>query len=505
MNYLSLIAFLALSPALSFSEPAPNDEALGHSTDLPPTICKAFPRPNVIFILTDDQGYGDTSANGHPLLKTPHFDRIRNEGVRLENFYVSPSCSPTRAALLTGMHEFRNGVTHTRHPRQELYKEAITLPQLLTNAGYRTALIGKWHLGERDYTPNDAGFDLYAFNYQGMFDGILVRNEKRVAEFPGKYREDLYFDEAMEFIDGCGDQPFFCEVATVSPHAPLDAPEEFIAPFRGKVSDEEATYLGMVMNIDYNLGRLLDFLEERELDENTIIVLMNDNGATYGLDLYNAGMRGCKTTPWQGGSRAFSFWRWPSRWTPHEADNLTSALDFLPTICQLTGTDIPEPLQDQLDGFSLVPLLEAEGPVAWHDDRMLFIHAGRWTSGMAAEHKYYKASVFQDHHLLVRSHPCDSEACRLDPTNECVIPRGVKNGWTRAIYTKENAQFHWGITAGDRWELYDLEADPACANNLAEKDPERSRTMAEAYDAWWDAIYPEMIARGGDVPLVIRD
>jgi arylsulfatase A-like enzyme len=461
-------------------------------------------KPNIIFILTDDQGYGDLSAHGHPLLKTPNFDRMHNEGVRFDNFYVSPSCSPTRAALLTGMHEFRSGVTHTRDPRERLHKDTVTLPELLKKSGYRTALIGKWHLGgntEKGYRASDRGFDLYSNVYGDLFDGLVHHNEKLVRKTPGKFREDIYFDEAMRYIEESGDKPYFCEIATISPHKPLGAPEEFIAPFRGKVTDEEATYLGMVANLDYNIGRLLDFLVERKLDKNTIVVLMNDNGPTCGLDVYNAEMRGCKTTAWQGGSRAFSFWRWPEKWTPHKVDNLTAHLDFLPTICELTGTEIPKPIQDQLEGFSLVPLLEAKAPLAWHDDRMVFIHTGRWASGMAAAHKYSKACVLKDHFILVRNRACDAPTCSGEILGECDTLRNVEQGAQTAIYTKENAQFHWGVTPPGRWALYDLKNDIACQNDTAAQNLERVKSMSVAYEKWWDELFPIMIARGGDAEL----
>ena len=462
-------------------------------------------KPNIIFILTDDQGYGDLSAHGHPLLKTPNFDRMHNEGVRFDNFYVSPSCSPTRAALLTGMHEFRSGVTHTREPRMRLHKDAVTLPELLKKSGYRTALIGKWHLGgntEKGYRASDRGFDLYSNVYADLFDGLVHHNEKLVGKVPGKFREDIYFDEAMRYIEECGDKPYFCEIATISPHTPLGAPERFIAPFRGKVSDEEATYLGMVANLDYNIGRLLDFLAKRKLDKNTIVVLMNDNGQTCGLDVYNAGMRGCKTTAWQGGSRAFSFWRWPGQWIPHRVDNLTAHLDFLPTICELTGTPLPKRLQGELEGFSLVPLLKAKGPLSWHDERMVFLHTGRWASGLADAHKYAKASVLQRHFILVRNRACEEIACTGETRGECDGLRAVEKGSKVGTYTKANAQFHWGVTPSGRWALYDLKKDIACRNDIAEKNPERVKTMAAAYDKWWDDLYPVMIKRGGDDELV---
>ena len=209
-------------------------------------------KPNVIFILTDDQGYGDLSAHGHPLLKTPNFDRMHNEGVRFDNFYVSPSCSPTRAALLSGMHEFRNGVTHTRDPREHLHKDATILPQLLSKTGYRNGFIGKWHLSQSPgYAPQERGFDWCSTNSNGPlehFDPVMIRNGKK--DKVSGFREDIYFSDAMTFISESGDRPFFLYLSTYSPHTPLAVPESFIAPFRGKVDDEQAAYLGMVASLN---------------------------------------------------------------------------------------------------------------------------------------------------------------------------------------------------------------------------------------------------------------
>ena len=275
----------------------------------------AAKKPNIVFILTDDQGYGDVGRHGHPLLKTPNLDALHDQSVRFEKFYVSPSCSPTRAALMTGMHEFRNGVTHTTDPREHLNKDAVILPQLLKSAGYRTGFIGKWHLGnDGDYAPDKRGFDWTSFNMGAAtvhFDPVIVRNRKR--EQRKGYREDILFDEAMTFIDENKEGPFFCYLATYSPHAPVKSPDEFKAPFVGKVDAEAADYLGMVANLDYNLGRLMKHLRDRGQEENTIVIFMNDNGQTHGLDVYNAGMRGSKCTIWQGGSRAMSFWKWPAQ------------------------------------------------------------------------------------------------------------------------------------------------------------------------------------------------
>lgn len=459
----------------------------------------ATAKPNIIFILTDDQGYGDVGRHGHPLLKTPNMDAHHDESVRFERFYVSPSCSPTRAALLTGMHEFRNGVTHTIAPREHLNKDAIILPQLLKSAGYRTGFIGKWHLGNDDaYAPDNRGFDWCSTNAGGPrvhFDPVFIRNRKR--ERRKGYREDIFFNEAMTFIDESKGTPFFCYLSTYSPHAPLAAPEKFVAPFRGKVSDEQAAYLGMVANLDYNLGRLMKHLRVRQLEDNTIIVFMNDNGQTHGLDVFNAGMRGSKCTIWQGGSRAMSFWKWPGKWQPHKVQNLTAHLDVLPTLCDLAGVKLPKDLAAKLEGFSLRSLLESTKPQKWHDDRMLFHHVGRWPSGMAAAHKYAMASVQTGDYLLVRSHDCNDPACKQF-ASQCTTLRAVRNGAIRSTYTKENAQFHWGVTPHDRWALFDLSNDIACQKDLAAAKPDMVATLGAAYDKWWDALFPTMIQRGGD-------
>lgn len=458
-------------------------------------------QPNIIFILTDDQGYGDLEAHGHPYLKTPHINRLREESVRFDNFYVSASCSPTRAALMTGMHEFSNGVTHTLQPREHLFKDAVTLPDLLKTAGYRTGFIGKWHLGDGpDYSPEYRGFDWTSTNTKGPhehFDPEMVRNGKR---WKGEgFREDLFFDEAMTFIDEAGDQPFFCYLATYSPHTPLDAPESFIAPFReAGLNDTHATYLAMIENVDYNVGRLMDFLKERGLNENTIVIFMNDNGVTEGLDVYNAGMRGCKCTVWEGGSRAMSFWRWPNQWKPQTHGNLTAHLDVLPTLCELAGAEVPAALSEELEGFNLLPLLEADGETEWHADRMLYHHVARWPSGLAASHKYAMAGIRQGNLLMVQSAPCGDPACE-EFQSQCTTLRAVNKGLTTTTYAKGTAQLHWGTTPAGHWALYDVKKDPACQNDISGSHPEKAAQLAAAYDHWWDAGYPDMIARGGDL------
>jgi arylsulfatase A-like enzyme len=469
-------------------------------------------QPNFLYILTDDQGYGDLGAHGHPLLRTPHLDQLREQSVRFENFYVSPSCSPTRAALLTGMHEFRNGVTHTLQPREHLWGDAVTLPELLDRAGYATGFIGKWHLGDdAGYAPSDRGFQWCSTNQGGPrehFDPVFIRNGRRSEE--KGYREDVYFDDAMKFITLDDTKPWFLWLATYSPHDPLAAPEEFIAPFRGKgLTENEELYLAMLANLDMNVGRIMTFLDETDdprwpghkLRDNTVVVFMNDNGNTWGLDVYNGGMRGCKCTIWHGGSRAISLWSWPGVWPARSVGELTAHLDFLPTICQLAGAKIPPALRPELEGFSLVPLLQGKG---WaHDDRRLFQHVARWPSGMAADHKYAMAGVRQGDYLMLRSRPCDRADCTVKVRgDQCATLRAVEKGQKFAQYTKADAAYHWGVTPPGEWELYDTTKDPACRENLAPAQTGRVAALAAAYDTWWDGVFPVMVERGGDAPML---
>ena len=461
-------------------------------------------KPNIVFILTDDQGYGDLGRTGNPVIKTPNMDRLYDQSVRFDNFCVETACAPSRTALMTGMYPFRSGVTHTIPPREHMAKERTILPQFLKQAGYVTAHLGKWHMGDGpEYSPKGRGFDYDVSledpqSEKGFFNPVVRRNGKKTA---GQgFREDVLFAEAIRFIDENRERPFFCYLATWSPHDPLRAPEEDIAPYRGKVNDKTAVFYGMVANVDKNIGRLTARLDELGLSSNTVVILMNDNGGTYGVDTYNAGMRGCKCTSWIGGFRAFSLWRWPGHWTPHNIDVLADAVDVLPTLCDLTGVALPGEFQSEKDGYSLIPLLEG-GTVPW-TDRMVFKHVGRWAGGMAALSKYTEAAVRWKNYLLARREPSADpqglSAAEPQASNNNLLR--IQQGAVSAPYTTTNAQFLWGLTKG--WELYDVFADPACQKNIAAQMPELAQRMAAAYDVWWDKTYPQMIKHGGDARLV---
>jgi arylsulfatase A-like enzyme len=457
-------------------------------------------KPNIIFILTDDQGYGDVQAHGHPYLKTPNINKLRDESVSFDNFYVSPSCSPTRAALLTGMHEFKNGVTHTIIPRQQLAPDAIIFPQLLKNAGYKTGFIGKWHLGNKP-GPEKRGFDWCSTNQGGPhvhFDSKFIRNGKRF-QTQG-FREDIFFEETIQFIKEAGNHPYFCYLCTYSPHTPLAAPENFIRPFKeAGLNDTHATYLAMIENIDFNLGRLMKFLKETKRDQNTIVIMVNDNGVTEGLDVYNAGMRGPKCSAWEGGTRAFSFWHWPEKWKPKTISNLTAHLDVFPTICELAGIQVPPTIADKVDGVSLLPLLEENTKSKeWNPDRILFHHVARWPSGLSKIHKYTMAGVRQGNFLMLRSHHCDEPEC-FKYMSQCQALRIIERGGKNQVYAKGTAQFHWGITPKDRWSLFEVKEDPGCLKDLHQQRPNLIKHLSQEYEKWWESIYPIMLKQGGDL------
>ena len=336
----------------------------------------ATEKPNIILILTDDQGYGDLGAHGNPFLKTPNMDRLQKEGARFINFVVSPSCAPTRCALMTGKHEFRSGVTHTVSGRREMSLESTTLAEVLKSAGYTTGIFGKWHLGSNGaYRPEKRGFDVSITSIDDTqnshFDPVLLFNgvEKQTEGF----RENILFDEAIQFIESSKDRPFFCYIPTYSPHAPLKAPQECIDRNNGNV------FYAMISNIDDNIGRLMKKLHELQVDDQTLVILINDNGGTWGVDNYNAGMRGCKCTPWFGGTRALSFWRWPGHIDPGEIDNLAAHIDLLPTLADLSGALLSTKEEDKLDGVSLWPLLAEDAGIL--PCRMIISHMGRWPDG----------------------------------------------------------------------------------------------------------------------------
>jgi arylsulfatase len=419
-------------------------------------------RPNIILILSDDQGYGDFSCHHNPILKTPNLDRLYNEGRRFTDFLVSPTCSPTRAAIMTGKHEFKSGVTHTIYERERLSLKAKTLAEILKSAGYRTGIFGKWHLGDEErYRPERRGFDEVFVHggggigqtYPGScgdapnnsyFNPTIYHNGKFVRT--KGYCTDVFFNRAMEWIGEVkGRRPFFAYITPNVPHPPLDCPPEYEAIYGGKVPGNVAKFFGMIANLDENVGRLLNKLAEWGIERDTLVIYMNDNGGTAGVKIYNAQMRGQKGSAYFGGTRAASFWRWKGVLEPGDIGRLAAHVDILPTLAEIAGAKIPSKLASELDGKSLVPLLL--NPTTEWEDRYLFTHVGRWKTGESDKAKYANCSVrFGKYHLVSSS------------------------------------------TKSGRWELYDVSVDTMESNDLSDKMPQLVRQMSEAYERWWESV-----------------
>ncbi len=437
-------------------------------------------RPNIILILTDDQGYGDLSCHGHPILQTPHLDRLHAESVRFTDFMVSPTCSPTRSALLTGRHEFKNGVTHTILERERLARGAVTIAEVLGSSGYATGIFGKWHLGdERAYRPDRRGFQEVFIHggggigqtYPGScgdapgnhyIDPVLLHNG--VFEKTHGYCTDLFFHQAMRWIDKVRSQkPFFAYIACNAPHVPLEVRPEDEARYAGKLSNTNAVkFMGMVANIDDNVGRLLGYLESSGMDRETLVIFMTDNGADGGiLTGYNAGMRGAKGSAYRGGVRAASFWRWKGTLTSGDCSALAAHLDVFPTLAELAGAHLKSSVSRQVEGRSLIPLLE--DPHASWPDRTLFTHLGRWPKGSDPG--------------LARYRMC-----------------AVRTSRWHLVSAKGGAE--------PVWELFDLLADPGEQNDLKAEHPDQVRLLANQYDEWWRSLPPYLVNERAKGPKV---
>lgn len=428
-------------------------------------------RPNILFILTDDQGYGDISAHGNPILKTPHLDRLHSESVRFIDFHVSPTCSPTRSALLTGRHEFFNGVTHTIFERERLSLDAITLAEVLRDAGYATGIFGKWHLGdEDDYQPHRRGFDEVFIHgaggigqsYQGScgdapgnsyFDPVIWHNDQFVKT--DGFCTDVFFDQASMWMEQQrqSEKPFFAYIATNAPHAPYTARPEDAALYAEAVSDERtAHFFGMIHNIDENVGRTLKRLNEWGIAKNTLVVFMNDNGTAAGHKVFNAGMRGAKATVWMGGTRASSFWHWPGTLAPGDRSQLTAHIDFFPTIAEIAGAKLTEKAKSQVQGRSLVPLL-SDSSAKW-PDRFFVSHLGRWPKLADPNQSKYRMSAVRNSRWTLISPEGDQEP---------------------------------------DWQLFDLSNDPGQKKNVLLEYPEVAGQLSEVFEDWWQSVQPHFV------------
>ena len=399
----------------------------------------AASRPNVIIVLTDDQGYGDLGCHGNPVLKTPNMDRLHAESIRFTDFHSAPMCTPTRGQLMSGQDALRNKATSVTAGRAVLRRDLPTMADVFKSSGYRTALFGKWHLGDAyPYRPMDRGFEVAKYHLgwglssapefdNDYFNG-RYRDQGVVKQFKG-YCADFWFDEAMSWMRN-QKEPFFCYLPTNTPHAPAWVADKYSAPY--KQPGVPAAFFGMIANLDENLGRLEEFLQKSGLRENTIVVFMTDNGGTAGAKFYNAGMRAAKTQIYDGGHRVPCFVRWPAGQLRPAGDVVTPAQmqDWLPTLIDLCS--LKKPAKAKFDGASLRPALWGGELV----DRMMVVQYGQIP-------KMWDSNVI----------------------------------WGR-----------WRLVKGT--ELYDFRADAGETTDLAAKEPAVVARMRAHYERWWAGVSP---------------
>lgn len=424
-------------------------------------------KPNIILVMPDDVGVGDYACLGNPVIHTPSVDAFKKQSLAFTQFHVSPTCSPCRAALMSGRHEFKNGVTHTILERERMTLKTFTLPQMLKSAGYTSGIFGKWHLGDEEaYRPENRGFDEVYIHGGG---GIGQTYPGSCGDAPGNtninpalwhngkwekttgYCTDLFFTQAIKWIDTQREakQPFFAYLPLNAAHGPHVLPKEYYQQYRGKsgVNEEAAKFFGMIENIDKNFGVLLRKLDDWGIADNTLVIFVTgDNGGTAGKSIFNAGLHGGKGSTYQGGTRATAFFRWPSGKIPAnaECEALSAHLDIFPTLEEISGAKSTDELRKQVEGRSLLPLLTQ--PKAQWPDRMLVHHVGRWAKGRVADSKY----------------------------KTCAI---------------QNARF----TLVNNSELYDLKADPGEKNNIIAEHPDVVVTLRAAYDQWWNDVQPTLV------------
>jgi len=438
----------------------------------------AAERPNVVLIMTDDQGYGDFGATGNEVIETPNLDALAAESASVTNFYVSPVCSPTRACLMTGRYNLRTRCIDTWLGRSMLEPDEVTVAEVMSEAGYRTGIFGKWHLGDcYPMRPNDQGFRESLIhrggglaqpsepreNQRRYTNPILFRNGEQV-QTKG-YCTDVYFDAGIEFIEQshAAGENFFVYLPTNAPHSPYhDVPVELLEHYRTKRDELEGLIVGskqnleqqvdrlarisaMITNVDQNVGRLLATLKRLGVSDNTLVIFLVDNGPN--TMRYVDGFRGMKTQVHEGGIRSPLWMHWPAKWKHLKTgQQLAAHIDLMPTI--LDACDIAPPPNVKLDGRSLLPLLGEDAP-PW-EERELVIQAHRGDEAV----RY--------HHFMIRRGPW-----------KLLHPSG---------FQRERFQ------GKPDFELYHLGRDPGERNNVVDDERQIREELIAAYDRWFDDV-----------------
>jgi len=452
---------------------------LGLAACVPGQDNASLEQPNIILVITDDQGYGDLGIHGNPFIRTPVLDSLALKSTRIDPFYVCPVCAPTRSSLMTGRYHLRTGVYDTYNGGAIMATEELTVAEVLAENGYQTAMVGKWHLGDSyPLRPMDQGFH-YSLAHKGggigqpgddygnyirtdssYFDPYLWENGKRVRR--KGYCSDIFTDQAIEFIkkhrSSQGKSPFFLYLSYNAPHTPLQLPEKYALEYQDmsygsddfEVSGQNVSMMnerdlwaarrvyGMVSNIDDNLGRLMHALEDLELEENTLLVFITDNGPQQRR--YTAGLKQRKGSVMEGGIRVPCMFRWKGKLQENRIIDRPSAhIDMMPTLLEFAGI----PYEGTLDGISLYPALMGLEDQA--EERPLFFV---WARG---------------------------------------YPQRYENMAVRLGDFKLVGQYGHDVS-GDSLELYDLKKDPYELVNVDESYPDKKAQLLEELDHWYEEI-----------------
>lgn len=412
-------------------------------------------KPNIILILNDDIGYGDLACYGNPVADTPNLDRLNQTSISFSNYHASPMCTPTRSALLTGRDPIRTGGDFVCMGRSLTRTDIPMASQFFKTANYRTAIFGKWHLGSNvPFRPQDRGFDevltflgshiASAPDYweNDYWNPKLLHNGEW-KQYQG-FCTDIWFDESMKWIESHSDKPFFLYLPLNAAHGPYWSPHALKKKYEQRgLQGAEAGFYGLIDNVDQNIGRLLRFLKEKQLDQNTILVFTSDNGTAFGDKVFNAGMRGKKRSLYEGGHRVPLFIRWPGNLSEsREISESVQTQDLLPTLLDLAGIPVPDA---EFDGMSFAEQIRP-GSTADFPDRKLVVQYGN--DSQTGGHRKYDGTV-------------------------------IWNQW-RLVKNKE---------------LYNLETDPGQQTNVIDQYPETARTMREHYETWWGSVSPFKYSR----------
>ncbi len=416
-------------------------------------------QPNVILVITDDQGYGDLSCHGNPVLRTPSLHKLYKDSYRFTDFHVGTTCAPTRAGLMTGRNANRNGVWHTVGGCSILNPDELTLAGVFQANGYATAMFGKWHLGDNEpYLPHNRGFDLALYHGGGgigqtpdywmndYFDDTYFQNGVPVKK--QGYCTDVWFGECIDFIKNNQANPFFCYLSPNAPHSPYNLPPEYYEAYRNEAIPEmQKRFYGMIANLDDNMARLMETLKNEGLESNTLLIFMTDNGTSAGYlekekgegyHGFNAGMRGIKGSHYEGGHRVPFFMHWPGGGINggKDMDGLAAHVDILPTLAELCRLEFET--VHELEGISLA----------------------KWIKG--------------------EEEP-DSLRMLITDTQRIQWPEEGRNSCVM--------QSHWRLISGA--ELYHVRRDPGQENDLSEQYPEKAREMKAFYHEWWKRVEEE--------------